>query len=174
MPSPKEPVRISLTEDQKAQIRRQTGKDAEAVEFSLRSSRIGSRRWPSRCRPPSRNRFGPDQSARCGRSDGYSKEKVCRCLNQGDANHRRRVPDLPHRALWSVRTDYGCVAATGLANARSDPRAPQPRTSTASRPYRVWRANLGLLVFVRLMRTGSLGLGIWTPPEGTARLLVNC
>jgi len=35
MPSPKEPVRISLTEDQKAQIRRQTGKDAEAVEFSV-------------------------------------------------------------------------------------------------------------------------------------------
>jgi uncharacterized small protein (DUF1192 family) len=33
--SPKEPVRITLTEDQKAQIRRQTGKDAEAVEFSV-------------------------------------------------------------------------------------------------------------------------------------------
>jgi hypothetical protein len=35
MPSPKEPVRISLTEEQKAQIRAQTGKDAEAVEFSV-------------------------------------------------------------------------------------------------------------------------------------------
>ena len=35
MPSPKEPVRINLTEDQKAQICRQTGKDAEAVEFSV-------------------------------------------------------------------------------------------------------------------------------------------
>ena len=35
MPSPKEPVRINLTEDQKAQIRSQTGKDAEAVEFSV-------------------------------------------------------------------------------------------------------------------------------------------
>jgi hypothetical protein len=33
--SPKEPVRITLTDDQKAQIRRQTGKDAEAVEFSV-------------------------------------------------------------------------------------------------------------------------------------------
>jgi uncharacterized small protein (DUF1192 family) len=33
--SPKEPVRINLTEEQKAQIRRQTGKDAEAVEFSV-------------------------------------------------------------------------------------------------------------------------------------------
>jgi uncharacterized small protein (DUF1192 family) len=35
MPSPKEPIRINLTEDQKAQIRNQTGKDAEAVEFSV-------------------------------------------------------------------------------------------------------------------------------------------
>jgi hypothetical protein len=35
MSNPKEPVRISLTEDQKAEIRRQTGKDAEAVEFSV-------------------------------------------------------------------------------------------------------------------------------------------
>jgi hypothetical protein len=35
MSSPKEPVRINLTEDQKAQIRRQTGKDAEAVEFTV-------------------------------------------------------------------------------------------------------------------------------------------
>ena len=35
MSSPKEPVRISLTEEQKAEVRRQTGKDAEAVEFSV-------------------------------------------------------------------------------------------------------------------------------------------
>jgi hypothetical protein len=35
MPSPKEPVRINLTEEQKAEIRRQTGKDAEAVEFTV-------------------------------------------------------------------------------------------------------------------------------------------
>jgi len=33
--SPKEPVRIKLTEDQKAQIRSQTGKDADVVEFSV-------------------------------------------------------------------------------------------------------------------------------------------
>jgi uncharacterized small protein (DUF1192 family) len=33
--NPKETVRISLTDDQKAQIRRQTGKDADAVEFSV-------------------------------------------------------------------------------------------------------------------------------------------
>jgi uncharacterized small protein (DUF1192 family) len=32
--SPKEPVRTNLTEDQKAQIRKQTGKDA-AVELSV-------------------------------------------------------------------------------------------------------------------------------------------
>jgi hypothetical protein len=33
--NPKETVRIKLTDDQKAQIRSQTGKDAEAVEFSV-------------------------------------------------------------------------------------------------------------------------------------------
>jgi uncharacterized small protein (DUF1192 family) len=33
--SPKEPVRITLTDEQRAQIRKQTGKDAEAVEFSV-------------------------------------------------------------------------------------------------------------------------------------------
>jgi len=33
--SPKESVRINLTDEQKAQIRRQTGKDAEVVEFSV-------------------------------------------------------------------------------------------------------------------------------------------
>jgi uncharacterized small protein (DUF1192 family) len=31
----KQPVRLTLTEDQKAQIRNQTGKDAEAVELSV-------------------------------------------------------------------------------------------------------------------------------------------
>ncbi len=35
MSNPKEPVRITLTNDQKAQIRGQTGKDAEALEFSV-------------------------------------------------------------------------------------------------------------------------------------------
>ena len=35
MSTPKEPVRITLTEDQKAQIRSQTGKDAAAVELSV-------------------------------------------------------------------------------------------------------------------------------------------
>ncbi|HEX3233471.1 MAG TPA: hypothetical protein VHR41_04710 [Gemmatimonadales bacterium] len=35
MSSPKEPVRITLTDEQRAQIRKQTGKDAEAVEFSV-------------------------------------------------------------------------------------------------------------------------------------------
>jgi uncharacterized small protein (DUF1192 family) len=35
MSNPKEPVRINLTEDQKAQIRNRTGKDAEAVELSV-------------------------------------------------------------------------------------------------------------------------------------------
>ena len=35
MSNPKEPVRINLTEDQKAQVRRQTGMDAEAVELSV-------------------------------------------------------------------------------------------------------------------------------------------
>jgi uncharacterized small protein (DUF1192 family) len=33
--SPKEPVRINLTDDQKAQIRNKTGKDADAVELSV-------------------------------------------------------------------------------------------------------------------------------------------
>jgi uncharacterized small protein (DUF1192 family) len=31
----KQPVRLMLTEDQKAQIRNQTGKDAESVELSV-------------------------------------------------------------------------------------------------------------------------------------------
>jgi hypothetical protein len=31
----KQPVRLTLTEDQKAQIRNQTGKDAESVELSV-------------------------------------------------------------------------------------------------------------------------------------------
>jgi uncharacterized small protein (DUF1192 family) len=31
----KQPVRLKLTEDQKAQIRNQTGKDAESVELSV-------------------------------------------------------------------------------------------------------------------------------------------
>ena len=35
MSDPKEPVRINLTEDQKAQIRNKTGKDADAVELSV-------------------------------------------------------------------------------------------------------------------------------------------
>jgi hypothetical protein len=35
VPSPKEPIRINLTDDQKAQIRKQTGKDADTVEFSV-------------------------------------------------------------------------------------------------------------------------------------------
>ena len=67
MPSPKEPVRINLTEDQKAQIRSQTGKDAEAVEFSVEEleDRIAPLTKPS---PSSRNPVGPDRSARCGRS----------------------------------------------------------------------------------------------------------
>ena len=35
MSNPKEQIRINLTDDQKAQIRKQTGKDADAVEFSV-------------------------------------------------------------------------------------------------------------------------------------------
>ncbi len=35
MSSPKEPVRTKLTDDQKAQIRKETGKDADAVELSV-------------------------------------------------------------------------------------------------------------------------------------------
>jgi uncharacterized small protein (DUF1192 family) len=31
----KRPVRLTLTEDQKAQIRNQTGKDAESIELSV-------------------------------------------------------------------------------------------------------------------------------------------
>jgi uncharacterized small protein (DUF1192 family) len=31
----KQPVRLTLTEDQKAQIRNQTGKDAESIELSV-------------------------------------------------------------------------------------------------------------------------------------------
>jgi uncharacterized small protein (DUF1192 family) len=33
--NPKETVRIKLTDEQKTQIRKQTGKDAETVEFSV-------------------------------------------------------------------------------------------------------------------------------------------
>jgi uncharacterized small protein (DUF1192 family) len=33
--NPKEPVRINLTEEQKAEIRSKTGKDADAVELSV-------------------------------------------------------------------------------------------------------------------------------------------
>ena len=35
MSNHKEQVRINLTDDQKAQIRKQTGKDADAVELSV-------------------------------------------------------------------------------------------------------------------------------------------
>ncbi len=35
MSNPKEQIRINLTDDQKAAIRKQTGKDADAVEFSV-------------------------------------------------------------------------------------------------------------------------------------------
>ena len=35
MSNPKEQIRINLTDDQKAQIRKQTGKDADAVELSV-------------------------------------------------------------------------------------------------------------------------------------------
>jgi uncharacterized small protein (DUF1192 family) len=35
VPSPKEPVHINLTDDQKAQIRNKTGKDADAMELSV-------------------------------------------------------------------------------------------------------------------------------------------
>lgn len=35
MSSPKDQVRIELTQDQKDNIRKATGKDAEAVEFSV-------------------------------------------------------------------------------------------------------------------------------------------
>jgi hypothetical protein len=33
--NPKETIRIKLTDEQKSQIRAQTGKDADAVEFSV-------------------------------------------------------------------------------------------------------------------------------------------
>jgi hypothetical protein len=33
--NPKDAVRIKLTDEQKSQIRNQTGKDAEALEFSV-------------------------------------------------------------------------------------------------------------------------------------------
>jgi hypothetical protein len=48
--NPKEPVRINLTDDQKAQIRKQTGKDAEAVEFSVEEleERIAPSGWPTK------------------------------------------------------------------------------------------------------------------------------
>jgi hypothetical protein len=48
--SPKEPVRITLTDEQKAQIRKQTGKDAEAVEFSVEEleERISPSGWPAK------------------------------------------------------------------------------------------------------------------------------
>ena len=35
MSDSKQPVRLTLTEDQKAQIREKTGKDAESVELSV-------------------------------------------------------------------------------------------------------------------------------------------
>jgi uncharacterized small protein (DUF1192 family) len=35
MSNPKEPVRINLTDAQKAEIRSKTGKDADAVELSV-------------------------------------------------------------------------------------------------------------------------------------------
>ena len=35
MSDSKRPVRLTLTEDQKAQIRNQTGKDAESIELSV-------------------------------------------------------------------------------------------------------------------------------------------
>lgn len=35
MSSPKDPVRITLTPEQQAQVRNATGKDAEAVELSV-------------------------------------------------------------------------------------------------------------------------------------------
>ena len=35
MSDSKQPVRLTLTEDQKAKIRNQTGKDAESVELSV-------------------------------------------------------------------------------------------------------------------------------------------
>ncbi|HUR94631.1 MAG TPA: hypothetical protein VMY76_08605 [Gemmatimonadales bacterium] len=49
MSTPKEPVRITLTDDQKAQIRSQTGKNAEAVEFSVEEleERIAPMKKPS-------------------------------------------------------------------------------------------------------------------------------
>jgi hypothetical protein len=33
--SPKEPIRINLTDDQKAQIRSKTGKEADTLEFAV-------------------------------------------------------------------------------------------------------------------------------------------
>lgn len=50
MSSPKEPARINLTDDQKAQIRKQTGKDADAVEFSVEEleERIAPFKKPSK------------------------------------------------------------------------------------------------------------------------------
>ncbi|MBA3585209.1 MAG: hypothetical protein H0W36_11910 [Gemmatimonadetes bacterium] len=49
MSNPKEPVRITLTNDQKAQIRSQTGKDAEALEFSVQE--LEDRIAPMKPRP---------------------------------------------------------------------------------------------------------------------------
>jgi len=48
--SPKEPVRINLTDDQKAQIRKTTGKDADAVELSVEEleERIAPFKTPSK------------------------------------------------------------------------------------------------------------------------------
>jgi hypothetical protein len=48
--NPKEQIRINLTADQKAEIRKQTGKDADAVEFSVEEleERIAPFKKPSK------------------------------------------------------------------------------------------------------------------------------
>ncbi len=49
MSDSKQPVRINLTDEQKAQIRSQTGKDAEAVELSVEE--LEDRIAPQKARP---------------------------------------------------------------------------------------------------------------------------
>ncbi|NNG15193.1 MAG: hypothetical protein HKM89_01850 [Gemmatimonadales bacterium] len=49
MPGSKEPVRIKLTDEQKAAIRNVTGKDAEALELSV--DELEERIAPAKLRP---------------------------------------------------------------------------------------------------------------------------
>ena len=96
MASPKDPIRIELTPEQKSKVRNATGKDAEAVELSVEEleERIAPRKkgsgFPRNLERPSERR--PPDRARQFVFRAYPLSKIVNASHQsGHARHAERA-----------------------------------------------------------------------------------